>query len=196
MTKKSAKIVVITVIASIVGCLAICGPFGLWLYLMTRPTEYVGNYPELYSVAINSAPEVKGYIGCPHRDDSPVVGLIEEDAYGRKLFCYTEDGADDTFARHGFYLMICQSSAQKEAFYYDGVNYINAPLATGNKVIQRAGLFKRYPSDVSNKLNDFTEEEINALKEANDWNAPLTLDKCVKVKIVTRVERRGKETAS
>ncbi len=75
--------------------------------------------------------------------DRPVgiwLEVMEEDDYGRTLFYYHEKSEVSTHS-----LVICQKSTSGYAYYYEDINFI------------------------SKAENDFTEQEIALLKEANDW---------------------------
>ena len=58
-----------------------------FMLISCTSTEYKGEFPELYSVAINS---VLGNIGYEAHTDS-IIAIIEEDGFGRILFSYTEE---------------------------------------------------------------------------------------------------------
>ncbi|MCI8596722.1 MAG: hypothetical protein HFE35_07950 [Clostridia bacterium] len=148
---------------------------------------YTGEYPELFTVAINSIPNVKGY-GVSEVPHQPVVNLIEQDKYGRKFFCYSEevgryanDEERNMALRGGVNLVICQFSDSEYAYYYPNTTYISAPLCEGNRIYIYG---KNSPATIDNPLNDFTDEEIEELKQKNDWGQELDLEKCEKAPIV------------
>ncbi len=128
---------------------------------------YSGDYPNLYTVAINSVLWNNGNSYSADWYTDPKIEIIDEDRYGRTMFTYYEKhyaGADMSFSS----LVICQHSNEKEVFYYEDVNYIiKQQPETGN----------------IEYLNDFEEEEIEQLKIANDWNQKINLDKCIKKEI-------------
>ena len=129
---------------------------------------YSGEHTDLYTVAINS---ILWTFGHSFGADFPMnseIEIIEQDQYGRTLFTYYEEyysGGDITFSS----LVICQNSNEQHAFYYEDVNFI----------------VKEQEIDTPWPVNEFTNEEIEQLKLANDWNKPLNLEKCVKKEITT-----------
>ena len=150
---------------------------------------YTGDYPELFSVAVYSIPGMYGSIAHEVVEE-PVVCYLEEDEYGRVLFCYSEeygqysDGRNQGKTDHGgVNLVICQGHDDEYAYYYIDCNYISAPLCEGNKIHIYGGV---KPAKIDNPYNDFSDEQIMKLKEDNDWGKELDLDKCSKVKIVRK----------
>ncbi len=150
---------------------------------------YTGEYPELFSVAINSIPNMYGSISYEVTTE-PLVRYLEKDEYGRVLFCYSEESGKYIDGKNqgkadcgGVNLVICQGHDNKYAYYYDGCNYISSPLCEGN-AIHIYGYVK--PPAIDKPYNDFTEEQIAKLKADNDWGKELDFDKCVKVKIVRK----------
>lgn len=129
---------------------------------------YSGEHTDLYTVAINSLSWIFGHsFGADFAMDSEIE-IIEQDQYGRTLFTYYEKyyvGGDISFSS----LVICQSSNEQHAFYYEDVNFI----------------VKEQEVDIPWPVNEFTNEEIEQLKLANDWNKPLNLEKCVKKELTT-----------
>ncbi len=156
---------------------------------------YTGDYPELYTVALYSIPPVYGSMMIYEIIIEPVVCYLEEDEYGRVLFCYAEDwsGTTELDDGGGVYLVICQGHDSEYAYYYSGANYICSQLCEGN-MVEEYGYAK--PPEIKDPYNDFTEEQIAKLKEENDWGKELDLDKCTKAKICRRNEDkfpRGEE---
>lgn len=138
---------------------------------------YLGNYLDLYSVAINSVDGLKGFIHSEIGHPS-VVELIETDSYGRSLFVYCEED----YREHSIvYLMISQGRTTGGAIFYSGINYIYDALSDNN-VVHIFG--HNRSSYLEHPLNDFTESEIEELKSKNDWNQPLNYAKCKTVSIV------------
>jgi len=123
--------------------------------------DYRGEYPELYSVAINAVLGSTGYLPGEIKHDSEIT-VLEEDAYGRVLFLYTEENLVSTYS-----LIISQKSDDEYVWFYPDYCFISAPI------------------DV------FAEEDVEKLKELNNWGLGVDLKKCVKVEIV-----RKKQTGS
>ena len=131
---------------------------------------YSGNYSDLYTVAINSVLWLNGHSWGADFECDPKIEIIEKDNYGRIMFTYYEkyySGADISFSS----LIICQDSNEKEVFYYEDINYI-----VKEQVIY------------SQNLERFSNEEIEYLKLANDWNKEMNYDKCIKKEITKSKE--------
>ena len=129
--------------------------------------KYSGDNPTLYTVAINSVIWNNGHSFSADRYVNSEIKVVDEDAYGRIMFVYYEKyyaGAGISFSA----LVICQSATEKYAFYYEDVNYI----------IKEQELYTQ-------NITDFTNDEIEQLKEVNDWGKELNFEKCIK-KGITR----------
>lgn len=126
---------------------------------------YKGKHKDLYTVAINSILWNNGYsYGADFIIDS-TIEILEIDSVGRVLFIYHEKyyrNSDISFSA----LIISQYNDSKNVYYYEGINYI----------------IKKQQND-NLKIGEFEESEKTKLKEQNDWNKNLILDKCVKKKI-------------
>lgn len=133
--------------------------------------KYTGDYPDLYSVAINSILWNNGHSYGADRAIDAEIDIIEKDDYGRTLYTYYEKyyaGAEISFSA----LLIAQSSADGYIYFYEDYNFI----------IKKQELYS------SNKIS-FTQEEIDNIKTLNDWNKELNLEKCIKKVIaVTKCE--------
>ena len=110
--------------------------------------EYIGDYPELYSVAINSILGARGY-GVAHMTQPNII-VLEEDDYGRILFSYSESAAAGNTGVSPFNRVIIQKTDGDYAYFYPHYNFI------------------------SNSSGRFTDEEIETLKEANSWNQEMS----------------------
>lgn len=125
---------------------------------------YSGDYPELFTVAINSLLGARGY-GLGH-GTQPDIELLEEDNYGRQLFSYFE-----TDTRVSSYsLIISQKVDGGYVYFYPHYNFIALPGETPWL-----------------NMEEF-EYEINALKEANNWNQPMDCSDCIRVEVVQQKE--------
>lgn len=111
--------------------------------------EYNGDYPDLYSVAINSIPLAQGFEQSEIRFD-PIITIMDEDDFGRILFYYTENSPVSTDS-----MVIMQKSDEEHVFFYPDYNFI------------------------SSSSNVFSEETIKGLKDMNDWNMEYDETKCV-----------------
>lgn len=139
---------------------------------------YTGEYPELFTVAINCIPDAEGYL-VSETQHQPVVMLIEKDEYGRKMFCYIEK----IFICN---LIICQFADEENAYYYAECNYFSKEIFDNiwGGDYQLKVYANSQPATIDNPLNDFTDEEIEELKQKNDWGQELDLEKCEKAPIV------------
>lgn len=142
---------------------------------------YTGEYPQLFTVAVNSIPDAKGYIFYEIRHQ-PAISLIDEDSQGRLLFCYCEQYNRDAI----MYLMVCQSADGKSAYYYENAYTFST---VSGKVSARIKLYgTKFPSKIVSPMLDFTNEQVEALKEENDWNQELNIDKCTKAPIIRKLK--------
>lgn len=118
--------------------------------------DYNGEYPELYSIAINSLLGAEGY-HFGERKIPPNLKVIEEDEYGRKLYTYSEYNTVSAYS-----LIISQKSDDDYAYFYPDYNFI------------------------SKSKGDFSGVEIEDLKKKNDWDKGIDVEKCIRVKITRK----------
>ena len=121
---------------------------------------YSGEHPELYTMAVNSLLWNKGVSTLSDKLCDPTVKIVEQDNYGRTLFQYTEKSFTSNLAFSG--LLISQTSIDGYVYYYEDVSFV-----VKEKVSH------------SNVEVNFDLQEIEKLKEANDWNKPIDIEKCV-----------------
>ena len=136
---------------------------------------YLGDHSDLYSVAVNSVLWLNGYSWGADYECDPSIEVIEEDNYGRTMFSYYEKyykGSIISFSA----LIICQYSNEKEVFYYEDINYI----------IKEQVLY-------SQNIEKFSDEDIEYLKLANDWNKEINYDKCVRKDITKSKQKISNE---
>jgi len=112
--------------------------------------EYQGEYPELYSVALGSVLGQRGHevVGGP-RLQPPSLIVLERDRHGRVMFIYTE-GHDRHISNDN--QLIIQKVEGGYAYFYPHYNFISRRLGRG----------------------DFTNEQIETLRETNSWNQPMS----------------------
>jgi len=125
------------------------------IYSQFATGEYDGDYPELYSIGINSILGAKGYINQGYGKWLSEIQIIEKDNFGRVLFHYCEYNRVSSRS-----FIISQKNDMEHSYYYPNYNFI------------------------SNFGGEFSDDEIELLKTKNDWNMPVNIDKCVKVSIV------------
>ena len=97
--------------------------------------------------------------GMVNINNGPTLTVIEEDGKGRTLFYYCEK---NTISTHS--LLICQKSTSEHVYFYSDVNFIDSPK------------------------NDFSEQEIQDLKQLNDWGLDFDESKCMK-RAITKTKR-------
>lgn len=121
---------------------------------------YKGNNIELQVIATNSL------LGVPGRYADKVI-VLETDNFGRKLFAYT------TFDGHYSILgiLISQKTTKNNSYFYDNENFIFCKIP--NEAILDEDLVSNY----------FNDEQLNQLKELNDWNKPLVEEKMFEITI-------------
>ena len=127
--------------------------------------DYRGEYPELYSVAVNSILGASGFVeGPPRRHASPSIVVLRVDDYGRVLFSYSERllGVSPTNR------VIMQKTEDGYAYFYPHYNFI---------------------SRSHDDMRQIEGEMLEAFKETNSWNQELSDDsEFVRVPIVRRKE--------
>ena len=137
---------------------------------------YEGDYPELFTVAINSILGTKGHRTPSIAGDVDVVVVVEVDSYGRTLFIYSESGAGVPA-----YLVISQKSDGEYVYFYPHYNFISiGRMATTRGFWPYIGT----PMLMEALEESFTVEAIEELKRSNDWNQTLNLEGAVRTEIV------------
>jgi hypothetical protein len=139
-----ASIVIFFLVCTLTGC---------------QFTGYKGEFPELYTVAVNSLLGMKGY----HSHGDAIIKLIEEDTFGRKLFSYYEDSYYGEGWPNSFSYLICQKIDGEYVYYYADYNFISKEW-NGLEV-------------------PFTDEDIGDLKMLNDWGKEINEEKLTQVEI-------------
>lgn len=133
---------------------------------------YFGEHVDLYTAATNSILWNNGHSFGSDKEMDPKIKVIEQDRYGRTLFTYYEkyyfgcnSGEILTFSA----LLITQHSSEEYVYYYEDYNYL---------ILRQEDIY--IPS------NKFTEDDIEYLKELNDWDKALDLDLCVKKAVINK----------
>ena len=84
----------------------------------SREFEYLRNYPELFTVAINSMLDTRGYLYRGWLGNvGPSIRVRYEDSHGRRLFEYTEDN-------HRLSYIIIQKVDEGYAYFYPHYNFV------------------------------------------------------------------------
>ena len=135
-----------------------------------REFEYLGNYPELFSVAINSILGTRGYrqVGLGGKDN-PSIRILEKDDYGRILFSYSEGTIS---------YVIMQKVDGNYVYFYPYYNFIS-----------RQGVWNSTLEPRPERMGGFSNEDRRVLKEINNWNQPMSdSSEFVRARIVHRKE--------
>lgn len=132
--------------------------FHLGLIRLSRQKSYSGKDYDLYTVGKLSVP--MGVLG----ESWSRTEIIEEDSYGRRLFLYDAVSVYWPLGEYHVYAyVICQKTEDGKTGFYEDIAYVAAAAA-----------------------EDITEEEIEILKEKNDWDKPLVKEKMWFVEIADK----------
>ena len=124
--------------------------------------EYLGDYPDLFSVALGSILGTRGYEPSGIARVGARIEILEEDNNGRILFRYSEDSIGDIT---GVSRLIVQRSDDEYAYFYPHYNFITN---SGGRV---------------------ADEDMDLFKETNSWNQEMSDDsEFERVRIVRRKE--------
>jgi len=142
----------------------------------TSPYQgYQGEYPELLTVAMNTLLGAFGYYEAASSDkmerDSRIE-ILDEDDYGRILFAYNEYSNISSLS-----LLIMQQKDDTYVYFYPNYCFISYDV--------RISIWENNFGEIA--LNYFSEEDIQALKDKNDWDQEVNESKCVKAQI-TRIK--------
>lgn len=135
---------------------------------------YGGEHEELFTVAVNNIFHSFGSTSNGEVSYDPEVQIVETDDYGRVLFFYNECyGKGDWF---GMAFVIMQKVEGQYVYYYQDACY--TPFFDTSDYFY-------YPNRNTETYLRAVElaTDLDALKERNDWNQDLNLDKCTKAKI-------------
>jgi len=147
--------------------------------------SYKGENTDLNCVVTNS---ILGY----YSYDYNTIVVMEEDAYGRKMFInwgQTVAALDKPDADKPAYILsilISQKTEDGFVYYYPDNNFIIYKVAQPKRYNPSEEELYQYTRDIC------TEEDVEWLKEKNDWGNPIDVSKCVSVK----VSKRSREYAS
>ena len=154
-------IVCILIIGILLCCFYGCGS--------NEPFQYSGNDVALYTEAIYSILGAKGFEHTSHGLTNPDVSILEEDTYGRILFCYYEGSVMEDMR---IFLLISQRTEDGFVYYYPDYNF----LILNKEDLIQDGIVDRSWWEI---------DQVEELKVANDWDQEIDLNKCIK-QIVTR----------
>ena len=137
--------------------------------------RYRGDHIDLYTVAGNNVFGADGYRFNGEVSYDPYIEVIEKDNYGRVLFFYDEGYR----SKYGTAIVIMQKSEDSFVYYYQDICQIPYVRSEDEYYVELG-------------YNDmFSNEQIESLKEVNNWNKPIDLDKCTKAEIYNRKGDEG-----
>ena len=132
-----------------------------------RDVTYIGDYPELFSVALHSLLGTKGFE--EGHSGPPTIRVLEEDSYGRVLFSYREN----EISSH----LIIQKVNSDHAYFYPHYNFMLGRIQDVSEEeldgLKEANSWNQPMSDSS----EFERVPIIRLKEAG----PVSLEAHIEV---------------
>ena len=145
--------------------------------------SYGGEYPDLYTVAINSVIGSVGYHP-GERIFDPEIAILETDSKGRTLFVYNE--LTSIFGDSSLVaLCIVQKSDTNWAYYYEDYNYIFANTINEFEVNKESQFIYYEYVDIPGVWIKVDKEKMENLKKQNDWEKEINLNKCVSKQLMT-----------
>jgi len=153
--------------------------------------DYAGEHPELFTIAMNSILGANGWVYVSPTIKQPLLEVMEEDSYGRKMFVYCETPCpEDNGLGESYYLFISQFSDENYAYFYTDYNFIRA-----NGSGYPHSKEKWY---VLEPMGLFSDDGVKSLKNKNDWNKEINYDQCMKAEIIYKkdenIDRSNKKT--
>lgn len=142
--------------------------------------EYTGENAGLYTVAVNSLLGARGFKSGDVKD--PLIEIMEEDDYGRIMFLYYEGIMINNY---DYALIIVQKIESDYVYYYPDYNFIVAAVdytSPQDKTTQDYEYVYYYPQ--FQYRAKFKVEQVNKLKEDNDWNKEPDENKCFKQAVI------------
>lgn len=172
--RKLSRTGIIIIVSSILLLGVIVSCVVMFFVALNKPYRYKGDHIDLFSVATNNLFGATGYQVFEFADFHPFIDVLETDDYGRTLFFFTQDtGQNGTTGNSvfGTAIFVMQKSDKKSVYFYQDDCYTPYRMPKGLKSV---------PKDYR---NDLPEDDIKTLKERNDWNREMNLEKCTKAKI-------------
>lgn len=176
--KKNVRIILLIVFAGIMlNIFVVGGIVFIWFIPeIFHYDRYKGEYPHLYTVAINSV-LTNGRISGAENYHAAEIYKLDEDEFGRELFIYSGSPIALGEEYHGANsILICQKHDEQYAYWYDNDNYILAP--------HYGYVDEKYNGVYDDIYKGITDEQIEALKELNDWGKEIDEEKLSSAKIV------------
>ena len=135
---------------------------------------YLGDDPELCSVAWANLVAIRGHWSDGEMQGGPYMDVVDTDSYGRVLFSYTERQwikDEKGNYKESVYLVVMQKKDDTTAYYYPEDCYYHVKVEV---------------LETDEEKYVFDTEVIEALKLLNDWEKPIDLAKCDSTEIVTK----------
>lgn len=136
--------------------------------------NYTGTHKDLYTVAVYNLFGALGHITNGKAVYNPNIDIIETANYGRTLYYYEESGF------FGRAIVIMQKSEDNYVYYYQDDCY--TPYCYADSLM--------YPKHLDYS-DIFSEEDFVKLKERNDWNKEIYIEKCTKTQIIDNRKPKG-----
>lgn len=152
-------------------CISLIMVFIIFLTGCSIPIRgHSGKYPELFTVAVSSL-ATESYILEGETSGECYITKIAEDSYGRVMFSYVDKGNDSwqNYTRNA--ILISQFVEEDKVYFYQNYNFIISKINKGEL---------KYVSNeksVKNPTVGFSSEEIEQLKEWNDWDCSINREK-------------------
>ena len=147
--------------------------------------SYRGAYTDLNCIVTNS---ILGYYSI----DYNTIVVMEEDAYGRKMFINwgqsvaALDKFDADKPTYIFCILISQKTEDGFVYYYPDYNFTIYKVENPKRFNPSKEELYQYARNIG------VEDDVEWLKEQNDWEKPIDESKCVSIK----VSRRSREYTS
>lgn len=145
--------------------------------------RYRGEYPHLYTVAVNSV-LTDGHINTPHSYASAEIYKLDEDEYGRELFVYFGSTLGHVGGTSS--AIICQAHDEEYAYWYDNINYVLSPYGSYTEEFENGV--------INDPQKGIPSDWIEELKEKNDWGKEIDSSRLSSARIVVDPQdRQGNE---
>ena len=159
--------------------------FLLYDFLETKYQDFGPEIFGLYAEAGVSVP-FQTEVSIPKKQafrydpETPDIEIVERDEFGRILYLH-RTWAHTVHGKRlisGISLLICQKANEEFVFFYPNTNCMSYFVFPSDWTLEQMEAFA------------FSDEQVNRLKEENDWGKALDLSKCVVHKI-----EKGKKTS-
>ncbi len=149
-----------------------------------EPYVYSGNDADLYTEAIYSILGADGMRKGLHGYLDIFLDVIDQDEYGRRLFAYSEGFIINSYPS---FLFVSQKTENGMVYYYPDYNFI---ISDESQSSQDEEVSSENANDKQKswwKL-DFPDNQIDELKQVNDWGKEINIEKCISQVVVQQKE--------